>query len=168
MLFVCVHGGRNTCRWSFKAFSSHVCGVNEAVHNESHYLLMSLRGLTSLRRRNFNEKMWQISAFLREWVCLSADRVSVSPINSCKGEGARNFKPKHPILTKYTGVRWEQYNDTPRVCAVEVWSKLLVVVPPLTNESSLVMCLLVSTWVAIQAFNTQEMHTTAVVIVGLL
>lgn len=37
---------------------------------------------------------------------------------------------------------------------------------PLTNESSLVMCLLVSTWFAIQAFNTEEMHTTAVVIVG--
>lgn len=51
---------------------------------------------------------------------------------------------------------------------VEVRGKLLVVVPPLTNESSLVMCLPVSTWFAIQAFNTQEMHTTAAVIVGLL
>lgn len=76
---------------------------------------MSLRSLTSLRCRNFNEKMWQISAFLREWVCLSADRVSVSPITSCKGEGARNFKPKHPILTK-NSVRWEQCNDTEGLC----------------------------------------------------
>lgn len=91
----------------------------------------------------------------------------MSPITSCKGEGARNFKPKHPILTK-NSVRCEQCNDTPRVCVVEVRSKLLVVVPPLTNESSLVMCLPVSTWFAIQAFNTQEMHTTAAVIVGLL
>lgn len=84
-------------------------------------------------------------------------------------EGARNVKPTRPILTKYRSICWNtKKNCTTSFSVVKVWRELFIVVPPLTNESSLYICLLVSTWFAIQSFNTPEMHTTAVVIVSLL
>lgn len=101
MLFVCIHGGQTTQQYSpskLQTLENHVgfshprgqWGCSRWVP------LTSWHGLTPLRRRDINGNRQPISAFLREWVCLPADRVSVSPISSCKEEGARNARPKYP------------------------------------------------------------------------